>query len=125
MTSAIKLKINREWLLQYGSFVFPGSPRTSTIARLMRVKFFTKTKTNIGNLLRSRWKMIEISKKVRSQSLNFTIKPKGYLLQATKLWEKLIALNRRRKKATTPKEKVNFLSLKRVKFVKMTIFYSL
>ena len=125
MTSAIKLKINREWLLQYGSFVFPGSPRTSTIARLMRVKFFTKTKTNIGNLLRSRWKMIEISKKVRSQSLNFTIKPKGYLLQATKLWEKLIVLNRRRKKATTPKEKVNFLSLKRVKFVKMTIFYSL
>ena len=125
MTSAIKLKINREWLLQYGSFVFPDSPRTSTIARLMPVKFFTKTKTNIGNLLRSRWKMIEISKKVRSQSLNFTIKPKGYLLQATKLWEKLIVLNRRRKKATTPKEKVNFLSLKRVKFVKMTIFYSL
>ena len=125
MTSAIKLKINREWLLQYGSFVFPGSPRTSTIARLMRVKFFTKTKTNIGNLLRSRWKMIEISKKVRSQSLNFTIKPKGYLLQATKLWEKLIVLNKRRKKATKPKEEVNFLSLKRVKFVKMTIFYSL
>ena len=125
MTSAIKLKINREWLLQYGSFVFPDSPRTSTIARLMRVKFFTKTKTNIGNLLRSRWKMIEISKKVRSQSLNFTIKPKGYLLQATKLWEKLIVLNKRRKKATKPKEEVNFLSLKRVKFVKMTIFYSL
>ena len=70
--------------------------------------------------------MIEISKKVRSQSLNFTIKPKGYLLQATKLWEKLqIVLNRRRKKATKPKEEVNFLSLKRVKFVKMTIFYSL
>ena len=69
--------------------------------------------------------MIEISKKVRSQSLNFTIKPKGYLLQATKLWEKLIVLNKRRKKATKPKEEVNFLSLKRVKFVKMTIFYSL
>ena len=66
--------------------------------------------------------MIEISKKVRSQSLNFTSKPKGYLLQRTKLWEKLIVLNRRKKKATKPKEEVN---LKRVKFVKMTIFYSL
>ena len=60
-------------------------------------------------------------------TLNFscvTSKPKGYLLQTTKLWEKLIVLNRRMKKATKPKEEVNFLSLKRVKFVKMTIFYS-
>ena len=46
--------------------------------------------------------MIEISKKVRSQSLNFTSKPKGYLLQTTKLWEKLIVLNRRKRKATKP-----------------------
>ena len=44
------------------------------------------------------------------------------LLQTTKLWEKLIVLNRRKKKATKPKEEVN---LTRVKFVKMTIFYSL
>ena len=64
--------------------------------------------------------MIEISKKVTSQSLNFTSKPKEYLLQTTKLWEKLMVLNRRKKKATKPKEEVN---LKRVKFVKMTILF--
>ena len=46
-------------------------------------------------------------------------------MQTTKLWEKLIVLNRRKKKATNPKKDVNFLSLKRVKFVKMTIFYTL
>ena len=75
------------------------------IARLMRVNFFTKT--NIGNLPRSRWKTIEILKTVRFQSLNFTSKPKGYLLQTeTKLLEKLIVLNRRKKKATKPKEEV-------------------
>ena len=33
-------------------------------------------------------------------------------------------LKRKKKKATKPKEEVNYLSLKRVKFVKMTIFYS-
>ena len=33
-------------------------------------------------------------------------------------------LNRKKKKATKPKEEVNCLSLKTVKFVKMTIFYS-
>ena len=42
-----------------------------------------------------------------------------------KIVGKLIVLNRRKKKATKPKEDVNFLSLKRVKFVKMTIFYFL
>ena len=88
----------------------------------MRVNFSAKTKTNIGNLPLRGWKSIEIFKIVRFQSLNFTSKPKGYLLQTTKLWEKLIVLNRRKKKATKPKEEVN---LKRVKFVKMTIFYSL
>ena len=46
-------------------------------------------------------------------------------MQTTKLREKLIVLNRRKKKATNPKKDVNFLSLKRVKFVKVTIFYSL
>ena len=91
----------------------------------MQVNFFTKTKTNIGNLPPSRWKTIEILKTVRFQSFNFTSKPKGYLLQRTKLWEKLIVLNRRKKKATKPKEDVNFSSLERAKFVKMTIFYSL
>ena len=40
----------------------------------------------------------------------------------TKSWEKLIVLNRRKKKATKPNEEVN---LKRVKFVKVTIFFSL
>ena len=42
-----------------------------------------------------------------------------------KLWEKLIVLNRRKEKATKLNEEVNFLSLKRAKFVKMTIIYSL
>ena len=79
------------------SFVFPGGPGTSAIVRLMRVNFFAKTKTNIDNLPLSRWKTIEISKIVRFQSLNFTSKPVGYLLQTTKLWEKLIVLNRRLK----------------------------
>ena len=46
----------------------------------MRVNFFAKTKTNIGNLPLSRWKTIEILKIVRFQSLNFTS-----LLQTTKL----------------------------------------
>ena len=45
------------------SFVFPDGPGTSTIARLMRVNFFAKTKTNIGNLPLSRWKTIELLKK--------------------------------------------------------------
>ena len=85
----------------------------------------TKTKTNVFNLPLSHWKTIEILKIVRFQSLNFTSKPKGCLLQKTKLWEKLIVLNRKKKKATKTKEEVNFLSLKRVKFVKMIIFYSL
>ena len=44
------------------------------------------------------------------------------MLQTTKLREKLIVPNRRKKKATKQKENVNVLSLKRVKFVKMTIF---
>ena len=86
-------------------FVFPDGSGTNTIARLMRIHFFAKI--------------------VRFQSLNFISKPKGCLLQKTKLWEKLIVLNRKKKKATKTKE-VNFLSLKsRVKFVKMTIFSSL
>ena len=106
------------------SFVFPNGPGTSTIERLMRVNFFAKTKTNIGNLPLSRWKTIEILKIVRFQSLNFTSKPKGYLLQTIKLWEKLIVLKRRKLKSAEAKEEVNFLILKRVKFVKMTLVYS-
>ena len=106
-------------------FVFPDGPGKSTIARLMRVNFFAETKTNIVNLPLSRWKKIEILKIVRFQRLHFITKSKGYLLQTTKLWEKQIVLNGRREKVTKPKEEVNFLSLKRVKFVKMTIFYFL
>ena len=62
----------------------------STIARLVQVNFFAKTKTNIGNLLLSHWKTKEILKIVTFQNLNFISKSKGYLLQTTKLWEKLI-----------------------------------
>ena len=73
-------------VLKIGKFRIPcEGPGTSTIARLMQVNFFAKTKTNIGNLPLSRWKTIEILKIVKFQSLNFTSKPKGYLLQTTKL----------------------------------------
>ena len=107
-----------------GKFLIPRRSWTSTIERLMRVNFFAKTKPNKGNLPLSRWKTIEILKTERFQSLNFTSKPKGYLLQTIKLWEKLIVLKRRKLKSDEAKEEVNFLSLKRVKFVKMTLFYS-
>ena len=60
-------------------------------------------KKNRGNLPLSRWKTIEISKIVRFQSLNFTSKPKGYLLQTPKLREKLIVLNRRKEKSDEAK----------------------
>ena len=65
-----------------------------------------KNKTNMGNLPLSCWKKIEIFKIVRFQSLIFTSKPKGYLLQTTKLWEKLIVITEERKKAMKPKEEV-------------------
>ena len=86
---------------------FSDGPGTSTIAKLMRVNFFAKTKTNVGNMPLNRWKTIEILKAVRLQSLNFTSKPKGYLLQTTKLREKLIVLTEERKKGTKPKEEVS------------------
>ena len=38
---------------------------------------------------------------------------------------KILLEGKKRKKVTKPKEEVDLLSLKRVKFVKMTIFYSL
>ena len=88
-----------------GKFRIPDGPGTSTIARLMGVNFFAKTKTNVGNLPLSLWKTIETLKRVRFQSLNFTSKPKGYLLQTTKLWEKLIVLKRRRKNRRSEKKK--------------------
>ena len=92
----------------------------------MRVSFFAKAKTNVGPLPLSRWKTIEILKIVlRFQSLNFTGNPKGYLLQTTKLWEKLIVLNRRKKNAAKPKEEVNFLSGEKGKFCYyLFIFFS-
>ena len=43
----------------------PDGPGASTIAKLMRVNFFAKTKTNKGNMPMSRWKTIEIFKTVR------------------------------------------------------------
>ena len=43
----------------------PDGPGASTIAKLMRVNFFAKTKTNKGNMPMSRWKTIEILKTVR------------------------------------------------------------
>ena len=57
----------------------------------MRVNLFAKTKICAESLKNDRY-----LKTVRFQSLNFTSKPKGYLLQTTKLWEKLIVLKRRK-----------------------------
>ena len=53
-----------------------------------------KKKNMQGNLPLSRWETIEILKIIRFQSLNFTRKPKGGLSQTTKLWEKMIVVNR-------------------------------
>ena len=63
------------------------------IARLMRVNFLAKTKTNRGKLRLSHSKMIEIMKVVRFQSLNYTSKLKGYLFQNAKLREELVVLS--------------------------------
>ena len=81
----------------------------------MQVNFFAKTKTNRGNLPLSRWKTIEISKILRFQSLNFTSKPKGYLLQTTKLWEKLIVLNGRKEKSDEAKRRSRLFRLEKGK----------
>ena len=60
----------------------------------------------IGNLLLSHWKMIEILKIVTFQNLNFISKSKEYLLQTTKLWEKLIVyLTEERIRRWTQKKK--------------------
>ena len=69
------------------------------------------------------WKTIEILKVVRFQSLNFTSKPKG-------LNNKIVGKadhtsQKKEKKVRSPKEEVNFLSVKRVKVFKMTVFFSL
>ena len=53
----------------------------------------------------SRWKTLESFKIVRFQSLNFISKPKGYMLQTTKLWEKLIVPNRRKEKRDETKRR--------------------
>ena len=84
------------------------------IARLMRVNFLEKTKTNIGKLRLSRWKTIQIMKLIRFQSSNFTSPLTGYLFQTAKLWQELVELTETRKKPRLkPKEEVNF-SLKMV-----------
>ena len=64
------------------------------IARLMWVNFFAKAKTNIANLPLSRWKMIEILKTVRFQSLNVTRKPKEKSDEAMKRRSKLFKLEK-------------------------------
>ena len=81
----------------------------------MRVNFFAKTKTNIANLPLIRWKTIEIFKIVRFQSLNFTSKPKGYLLQTTKSWKKLIVLNRRKEKSAEAERRSKIFKLEKGK----------
>ena len=81
----------------------------------MWVNFFTKTKTNIGNLPLGRWKTIVILNIVRFQSLKFTSKPKGYLLGTTKLGEKLIVLKRRKLKSDEAKRSSKLFELEKGK----------
>ena len=81
----------------------------------MWVNFFTKTKTNIGNLPLGRWKTIVILNIVRFQSLKFTSKPKGYLLGTTKLGEKLIVLKRRELKSDEAKRSSKLFELEKGK----------
>ena len=80
----------------------------------MWVNFFTKTKTNIGNLPLGRWKTIVILNIVRFQSLKFTSKPKGYLLGTTKLGEKLIVLKRRKLKSDEAKRSSKLFELEKM-----------
>ena len=80
----------------------------------MWVNFFTKTKTNIGNLPLGRWKTIVILNIVRFQSLKFTSKPKGYLLGTTKLGEKLIVLKRRKLKSDEAKGSSKLFELEKM-----------
>ena len=81
----------------------------------MRVNFFAKTKTKIGNWPLIRWKTIEIFNIVRSQSLNFTSKPKGYLLQTTKLWKKLFVLYRTKEKSGKDERRSKIFKLEKGK----------
>ena len=99
---------------QIGKFRIPRRPWDEHDCEAY-VGQFTKTKANICNLPRSSWKTIEIFKKVRFQSFNFTSKPKGYLLQTTKLWEKLIVLNRTKKKKDEVKRRCKLLKLEKGK----------
>ena len=102
------------WSSVIGKFCIPRRPwdehdcQANAGQLVCKTKIFAESLENDRNL-----------KTVRFQSLNFTSKPKGYLLQTTKLWEKLIVLNRRKEKT---KEEVDFLSLKGVKFVKWHYF---
>ena len=79
-----------------------------------------------GKLQLSCQELIEVMKRVRCQSLNFTSELKGYPFQTTELKEELIVLTGKCDETMEPKEEVNSLSLKMVKLiVKMIIFHSL
>ena len=105
-----------------GKFRIPRRPWDEHNCKANAGQLLYKNKNKHGQFAMESLENDRNLKKVRSQSLNFTTKHKGYLLKTTKSWEKLIVLNRRKKKATKPNEEVN---LKRVKFVKVTIFFSL
>ena len=76
----------------------------------MRVNLFAKTNICAESLENDR-----SLKTVRFQSLNFSSKPKGYLLQTTKLWEKLIVLNRRKEKSDEAKRRSRLFKLEKGK----------
>ena len=103
------VKITRKYIsnlifsIVLGKFRIPRRPWDEHDCKPNAGQNNAKIKTNRGYLPLSLWKTIEISKIVRFQSLNFTSKPKGYLLQTPKLWEKLIVLNRRKEKSDEAK----------------------
>ena len=83
----------------------------STIARLMGVNFFAKSKTNVGNLPLSLWKTIETLKKARFQNLNFTSKPKGYI----KIAAKADRTQKKKEKSDEAKRRSKFFKLEKGK----------
>ena len=103
------VKIKRKYIsnlifsIIVGKLFIPRRPWDEHDCKANAGQLLCKNKTNRGNLPLSRWKTMEISEIVRFQSLNFTSKPKGYLLQTPKLWEKLIVLNRRKEKSDDAK----------------------
>ena len=75
----------------------------------------------LGNLPLRHWKTIETLQTLPLSQRDICCKQQN----CGKSWSYLTTLTEERKKRRSPKEEVNFLNLNRVKFVKITVFYSL